>query len=163
MTLNEEITTLRKEVEALREFRLTDSIYSQNTTIMQEDILLIKSELRKLNHKLMEEVIRRKSLILCTTEKQSSAKRGIGSGTLPIRCEAPKSPSEVDICNEYDIDRRETDPISPSAPDLSESQLLLNRLMFDEGGTPSAPSYSQVCRSKHRLKDKSENPLAEDI
>ena len=164
MTLNEEIVSLRKEVEALKESRLTDNILSQNNTIMQEDILLIKSELRKLNHKFMEEDIRRNSLILCATEKQSSSERSIVSNALPISCEAPVLPSETDdLCNDYDLHGRETDDLSPSAPELPEDQLLLNRLIFDEGGTPSAPSYSQVCKSKQHSKDKSAIPPAEDI
>ena len=35
--------------------------------------------------------------------------------------------------------------VSPSAPELSQEQSLMNRLLFDEGGLPSAPSFSEVC------------------
>ena len=49
--LNEEILALRKEVEALKETRLNETTNSQTNMIIQEDLLLIKGELRKLNHR----------------------------------------------------------------------------------------------------------------
>ena len=53
VTLIDEISSLRQEVEALRESRLSDNILKQNNDILQEDILTIKGELRKLNDVIM--------------------------------------------------------------------------------------------------------------
>ena len=33
---------------------------------------------------------------------------------------------------------------SQSAPEISPDELLMNRLLFDEGGPPSAPLYAEV-------------------
>ena len=54
-------------------------------------------------------------------------------------------------------EKRIEEPFSPSAPELSQEELLLNRLLFDEGGVPSAPSFADVCRSQQQ-----ENTVAND-
>ena len=66
VNLMEEISSLRKEVEAFRESRLADSILLQNNTIIQEDLIVMKGEIRKSNHKLMSENVGRHSLMLST-------------------------------------------------------------------------------------------------
>ena len=63
MNLNKEIVSLRKEIEALREIRMNENYLPQNN-ILQEDIMSIKGELRKLNHKLMKDDLRRSSLMI---------------------------------------------------------------------------------------------------
>ena len=63
VNLNKEIVSLRKEIEALREIRMNENYLPQNN-ILQEDVMSIKGELRKLNHKLMKDDLRRSSLMI---------------------------------------------------------------------------------------------------
>ena len=48
VSLNEEISSLRKEVEALREMRLNENLFCQGNNILQEDLMFIKGELGNL-------------------------------------------------------------------------------------------------------------------
>ena len=49
----DEISTLKKEIECLKENRLADDIRNQQNVLIQEDLLTIKGEIRKLNLKLV--------------------------------------------------------------------------------------------------------------
>ena len=59
--LNDQIMSLKKEVKLLRDTRDRDNFNQQNGILIQEDLLTIKGELRKLNHKLMGDNLRRNS------------------------------------------------------------------------------------------------------
>ena len=122
---------------------------------MQEDLLLIKGELRKLNHKLMKDDLRRNSLLLSTVEKQSlDEHESIGIDDCATDSHADSSLSKnvtqsvpMDV---PDIERDIGESLSPSAPELSQEQQILDRLLFDEGGEPSAPSFADICKGQHR-------------
>ena len=146
VNLNEEISSLKKEIEALKDIRLNEDVLSKGNNILQEDLMFIKGELRKLNHKLMKDDLRRNSLLLSAVERQSlddPCTYDNSTGVSPLIDVMPSESviiTETEKCNE--------EPLSPSAPDLSQEQILMNRLLFDEGGVPSAPSFSEVCRSQ---------------
>ena len=62
---------------------------------------------------------------------------------------------------ERDMTPTEVTSASPSAPPLSSQDELLNRLLNDDGGSPSAPSYSQVCISqRERLSDEAKKDVS---
>ena len=126
--------------------------------IIQEDLLIIKGELRKLNHRLIKDDLRRNSLLLTTAERKSSEDpetiitnsqhdRSLDDVSPPVLSVDHLDPMYVS--HDSDIARGQ---FSPNAPELSPNDLILNRLMFDEGGPPSAPSFSQVCMSQPQEK-----------
>ena len=71
LSLIEEISSLKHEAESLKESRFTNEIQQQSNTMMHEDILMIKGEIRKLNHTLLDQNIRRNSLLLSSAENAS--------------------------------------------------------------------------------------------
>ena len=152
MTLNEEIASFKREVEALREIRLSENTATQNSTIIQEYLLFIKGEIRKLNHKLMRDDLRRNSLLLSTADKThvngcSNTDNEISNIQLGIA--SPKSSCIVGS------DSSHVDDVAMNSPDISHDRLMLDRLLHDEGGLPSAPSYSQVCGSQRQQRESS--------
>ena len=135
ITLIDEISQLKDEIRDLRDNRLTDDIMRQTCTMLQEDVIIIKGELRKLNHKFMEEDVRRNSIMLLTSDKRHSV---FTEGAARQDCENT-SILELNI---------ENNGCSPSAPESSREQQLIDRLIYDEGGPPTAPSYVDVCSSQ---------------
>ena len=153
ISLIDEISSLRKEVVALKEARLADNILQQNNDILQEDVLTIKGELRKLNHAIIESNIRRNSLLLSNVEgscleKLNSSKDGViqsvDNECEPLNIDCAQSHVSNVSANEKNSNGT-VDSVSPSAPEVPHDQLLMDRLLFDEGGPPSAPSFSEVC------------------
>ena len=70
VNLTDEIVSLKEELKTLKEMRMADDLHQQDNNIIQEDLMLIKGELRKINHKLMNEDLRRNSLLLSTLDKE---------------------------------------------------------------------------------------------
>ena len=69
VSLNEEISLLKDEIRFLKESRLAENVANHDTVLIKEDILVIKGELRKLNHKLLGNEMRRSSLLLQSLDK----------------------------------------------------------------------------------------------
>ena len=152
ITLMDEISLLRTEVAALKDARLSNNNIQQENNILQEDILEIKGELRKLNHKIIGDNIRRDSLLLSSVE----------TSLIPTaaKCDEYKDNNTSSDKSESVITTVEVTSASPSAPSFSSpfQNELLDRLLNDDGGLPSAPSFSQVCKtqlekSSDQLKD----------
>ena len=148
ISLNEEIVLLRKEVEALKEKRLDESVYSQDTIVMKEDILAIKGELRKLNHRFLKDDVRRSSILLGNLDKPGQSNSVIDQadkscGGISDSNDALLANAAYDI--EKSIDVRDS-VLSPTAPPFRSQGLLdvLNQSFQDLGGSPSAPTYAQV-------------------
>ena len=64
LKLFDEMTTLKSEIGQLKDSRMQDGNIQNDITIMKEDILIMKGEMRKLNHKIMGDDIRRSSMIM---------------------------------------------------------------------------------------------------
>ena len=155
VTLNDEISSLKKEIESLREIRLKENFIPPSNNIMQEDLLFIKGELRKLNHKLMKDDLRRNSLLLSAVGNHSLDEQEC----IEIADCARDSHTDNSLSGDVappdsvvvsDIERKSEGSLLPSAPELSQNQQFLDRLLFDEGGEPSAPSFADICKSQHR-------------
>ena len=142
VSLMEEISSLRTEVAALKDARLNDNSVRQENAIIQEDVLEIKGELRKLNHKIIGDHIRRDSLILASVENSL-----LPSSSSCNKYNDNKTPSDKPAVISKTV---EVTSVSPSAPpfSLQPEDELLERLLNDDGGSPSAPSYSQVCKTQ---------------
>ena len=132
ITLIDEISQLKDEIRDFRDNRLTDDIMGQTCTMLQEDVITIKGELCKLNHKFMEEEVRRGSYMLLTSDEKRSMS---AEGAARQDC-GNTSVLELNI---------EHNGCSPSAPEPSREQQLIDRLIYDERGPPTAPSFTDVC------------------
>ena len=141
ISLMDEISSLKTEVAALKDARIGSDSARQENAIIQEDILEIKGELRKLNHKIIGENLRRDSLLLTSVEP-----------TILATASATGSDEYQENKTRYDasdlITKTVDESASPSAPPPSSQDELLDRLLNDDGGLPSAPSYSQVCKAR---------------
>ena len=80
-TFIDEITLLKEEVKFLKESRLSEDVSKDDSLHMREDIMAIKGELRKLNHKLMGDEMRRNSLVLQSLDKSPVISCTNNSGT----------------------------------------------------------------------------------
>ena len=130
--LNDELATLRREVETLKDIRMEHSFTTHDTVVMK-DLLHIKAEVRKLNHRLMASDMQRDSLLLESLRKATN--------------------NDTDEDGEINL-FQDIDDALPSAPAFESSQGLLdvaNRTHQDIGGTPSAPSYAESARTKSPL------------
>ena len=128
--MNDELATLRREVELLKDIRVEHSVTTHDTVVMKEDLLHIKAEVRKLNHRIMASDIKRDSLLLESLGKTTD--------------------NDANEDNEINM-FPDNDDFLPSAPGFESSQGLLeaaNRSLQDIGGTPSAPSYAESARIK---------------
>ena len=67
--LIDELTHLRKELAQLKENRQEERICNQEIAFIKEDLLEIKGEVRKLNHKILCDDIRRDSILLKIQQK----------------------------------------------------------------------------------------------
>ena len=159
-TLIEEISKLKKEIECLRENRLTDDMCHQNNMVMQEDLLIIKGELRKLNLKLVGDDVRSNSLMLDSldeTFKHIGGKRK--TSDLHVCTAVGNDHISSDIgCNESRLtsqeDNAESTSVSPNAPPSSQEEWhILNNLLHDAGGPPSAPTYASIVESVPQRKN----------
>ena len=135
VSLINDIADLRKEVELLRESRQTEILQNQDSAVIQEDIIIIKGELRKLNHRIMSDDLKRNSLVMqsldCINRKESNID--------------PGSKDFVRLDCSSGVEAQPGVILSPSAPPASqESWHLMDRLLCDDGGAPSAPSYADV-------------------
>ena len=142
-SLIQETADLKKEIESLKDGRNIQEVINHDNRIMQEDLLIIKGELRKLNHKFINDDMRRNSMVLDTL----SSTFGHGSKTPKKNCTSDlyfgafgqsivRSNSAPFVIQE-DLD-------GPSAPPASQEDFyVLNRLLNDKGGTPSAPLYDK--------------------
>ena len=63
-TLIQEISDLKHEISDLKKNRQSNEVRSQDNSLILEDIMVIKGELRKLNHKLISDDVRRSSIAL---------------------------------------------------------------------------------------------------
>ena len=114
--LNDELATLRKEVEFLKDIQVEHSVTTHDTPIMKEDLLTIKAEMRKLNHRLMTDNLRKDSLILEGIRKVND-----------------------DDTNISNINPFQGDNCIPSSPIISSQDLLEvgNQSVQYTGGSPS--------------------------
>ena len=171
VSLQSEISSLKEEISLLRESRLTESVSSQDNAVMKEDIILIKGELRKLNHKLLGNEVRRSSLLLQSLDKslvlekeksihhennETVVVRGSDVADDSAIVAGSLAPSFADIVrsntNSLDIENGPSRALSPSAPPLSqysplergENDEMFGRDMVAGGSfSPSAPPLSQ--------------------
>ena len=156
-SLFKEIMNLREELQLLKNCRRNDIDYHQDHLIFKEDLLTIKGEIRKLNHKLIKQDIRRNSFMLGNLEiadqrinddfgsvRENSIHREGSANNLGNCPElVPNSPNDCFARNESSPE--EFLPLSPSAPPASqETWGLLARSFQDEGGSPSAPSFADI-------------------
>ena len=141
VSLMDETTSLRKEVEALREQRFNETVHQQDIKMIKEDVVTMKGELRKINHRILGEAARRNSLVLesfggsqlTSTDKRSNRK-----------CKSNDALEACESMHEYtSLDIRECCNVSmgsPSAPPASQEPWgFLARPFQDAGGNPSAP------------------------
>ena len=70
--LIDEISSLKKEIAYMKEKRLTDTIYQQDFTLVKEDLLTIKGDLKRIYHSLLRKDIRRNSLLLQSLDISSN-------------------------------------------------------------------------------------------
>ena len=160
ITLVEEISTLKHEVNALREARFANAVVSQVNSTMQEDIITIKGELRKLNLKLMSENIRRNSLLLFPQENKISSPRTNVNERNGGECNGNENNSSLyEMMNDRDkVDNHLN--VIPNAPDATTTDNWIHRFLYDEGGSPSAPPYADVCASQfEREREFIDSPL----
>ena len=156
-SLNDEIVSLKSEIENLKDSRIEQGIVSQDMAMMKEDLITIKGELRKINHSVLKDDIRRDSLLLGNLhsirrmneyldEDKSTTETETNNGKHSAASECNRSLGRSSIA------------VSPSAPSLKSDDLIdvANRSIQDIGGSPSAPTFSQVV-GKNIRKDDSMN------
>lgn len=141
VSLIDETTSLRKEVEALREQRFNETAQQQDIKMIKEDVVTMKGELRKINHRMLGEAVRRNSLVLenfgesqrTSTAKRSSRKSK--SNDVFEGCESVYEHKSLNVGEYCDVSMG-----SPSAPPASQEPWgFLARPFQDAGGAPSAP------------------------
>ena len=69
VSLIDEVSSLRKEIKVLKENRRADDIHQQDMIIIKEDLISVKGELRRLNHRLLGQEVRRNNLMLQSLDK----------------------------------------------------------------------------------------------
>ena len=137
--LNDEILALRKEIEYLKDNCIEQTFTFNDMSMIKEDLITIKGEIRKINHRNLNDDIQRSSLVL-------EHLQSVRSKTDYIDKQMSVDIWGADI-NENGITGRsysatnDSVNIIPNAP-LEDSNNLLeivNRSCQDEGGSPSAP------------------------
>lgn len=149
-SLINEITDLKKEVKELKENRMKDLGIHQDNTIMREDLMSIKGEIRKLNHKLLGEEIRRNSFVIDSMARpESQIGKGDRCGDLAnIDFSFDPGASDVSILK-HTYSNALT--MTPSAPSASQELWGIAAQQFqDAGGSPSAPPAKEVDKDKDR-------------
>ena len=142
--LIQETSDLKKEIESLKDNRNVQEVINHDSRVMQEDLMIIKGEMRKLNHKFIGEEIRRDSMVLNTLSSTfdhvnktpgKTNKSDLSFGAFGPS--VPHSDNAPVLIDDYQND--------PSAPPASQEDFhILNRLLNDEGGMPTAPSYAKM-------------------
>ena len=148
--LNDEILNLKKEIEFLKDSRIEQGITVDDMSMIKEDLITIKGELRKMNHRGLNDDIRRSSLVLENLQNIRSNADYIDkdiSGNI--------SGTEDDVSDTVSRFKPTTSSGSnmvPSAPEMDSDNLLeiLNRSFQDEGGPATAPTYSQITEKNGR-------------
>ena len=158
--LNDELLNLRKEVGHLKECRSNNEICNPDVAFIKEDLMEIRGEIRKLNHKLLNDNIRRDSLILECIE--NSSKNAIvdenkeNSIDVATSFSAYKDHAKSNLSNGKSksvlhksssvesLPHMIEEKLLPSAPSISGEVLYFQREVQDFGGVPSAPSYADV-------------------
>ena len=171
ISLIDEISLLRKEVEFLKEKRVTDLAANRDMTMLKEDVITVKGELRKLNHKLIGENIRRNSILLNTIDQNeiplcddqegawgTERKEMTLSPISPmINSNNPENRAYGSLCESQPpistVAQICTPSFSPSAPPASQihEQPWMHILMNDDGGPATAPSFADVCRENSEI------------
>ena len=150
-SLIQEISDLKKEIVHLKDNRLVSDVQQQNNILIQEDLLVIKGEIRKINLKLVGEEIRRNSLVLETLDRSSQGLRKQGNvaevnnngSTHDLTTESDPAELIEDIQQSFG----NTASLSPSAPPASQEHWSM---LYDEGGPPTAPTYADVTQKSDR-------------
>ena len=141
-TLISEINTLKNEIESLRENRLAETVFHHDTVLIKEDLLTIKGEIRKLNHKMIDKEIRRNSLNLDVLYNSDHNVRDMITH----------------------IRDQEDNLLSPSAPPASQEPWnFYSRSFQDNGGPPSAPDLSKLMSATGVALDRDETTLSTAI
>ena len=149
-TLMEEISTLKTELNHMKDQRLLDGLYNSDITRIKEDLLIIKGEVRKMNHKQMEMDLKRQSIILqsmdppTTMPTENMSDHEATENFLTNFEKLCNTPVRLDtlVCGE---DASHT----PSAPPASqEPWAFLEGQPQGLGGVPPAPLYSNVTSQK---------------
>ena len=161
--LIDELTNLRKEVALLKQFRNEENVQNGDIMMIKEDLLAIKGEIRKINHNLMNDNIRRHSLLL---ESMTETSRDVTSKDSRVE------KNSFDVCmKSCFLAESENDNAFPSAPPLSQLTTSFSRSPYvphrstenwnshaghiqDEGGSPSAPPDTDL---HERFQDTEEN------
>ena len=136
--LNEEIFALKKEIEYLKDNRIEQTISIHDMGMIKEDLIMIKGELRKINHRSLGDELKHSSLVLEQLQNIRSAGDYNEKDMADNLCAMEYD--ENDIAGGY-FTLENSSKILPSAP-LEHSNNLLemgNRTYQDEGGDPSAP------------------------
>ena len=157
LTLIDEISSLRKEVESLKESLLNGLHLQNDSDIVKEDIMIIKGELRKLNHKILNDDIKRSSIVLDSMNRMpasASEKQELKSDERERELmESAESPCKI---QEINLEENAA-TLTPSAPPLSQENWSFLDQPFHSGHTPSAPTFAEMLK-EHRDKD-AKNPV----
>ena len=153
--LIEEIGNLRQEVSLMKTIREEENVFRQDIVIIKEDLLAIRGDIRKINHNMISENIRRDSLMFESITKSSKdcfSDCGLKKRNLDVATTS---------CCLADNQNDEIGSASPSAPPFSQSTVVLDNSPYvphksgenwnshaghiqDEGGHPSAPEISEI-------------------
>ena len=146
--LLKEVENLRNEINLLKISRIEEEAVKQDHVHFKEDIITIKGELRKLNHKLLGDEIRKDYFTLDSLSNithRNNADQVKRPLDLHHDIQANKSCNA--ILEEF-MNFDETS-CSPGAPPASqEAWGLLAREFQDEGGSPSAPTLQDIIRQE---------------
>ena len=158
-SLLKEIADLRNEITILKTSRNEDENMKQDHQLFKEDLLSIKGELRKLNHKLLGDEIRRSSITLGNLSHFTPIKNANHGGRSFGLHSDINGDKYSHAKTDESISLNETS-YSPSAPPASqEAWGPLARAFQDEGGRPSAPPMLEIIRQE---KEKQRNELVRD-
>ena len=139
--LNDEILSLKKEIEYLKDNRIEQSFTVHDVGMIKEDLITIKGELRKINHKSLNDDIQRSHFELEQLQKLRSTPVYIDKDMPENQC-GGYDDNERGAIARYHPSAKKSTSILPSAP-LEDSNNLFaigNRTYQDDGGTPSAPA-----------------------
>lgn len=143
--LLDEISLLKEEVSQLKEQRMTDNMIQNDITMVKEDLITLKGEMRKLNHRMIGGDLRRDSITL----------ESLVEPHLPENIMRLQSATGLSVFGKKNLPRKvgqemnfldfDDASAAATAPPLSQESpgRLLERCM-DAGGIPSAPSLNEA-------------------
>ena len=162
-TLIQEISDLKHEISDLKKNRQSNEVRSQDNSLILEDIMVIKGELRKLNHKLISDDVRRSSIALNSLDESCINLRHRMSEDVNLDrpclqeevCPLTSIASLCDLPISLDdkhLNKKNMDGLgstaSPCAPPASqEDWYQRERLMDDDGGSLTAPTFADTVKS----------------